>query len=48
MASNWIGYVDTIISYYTSYDPATLSDTRWAEVYKQIEDIRIKEAKANQ
>jgi len=40
-----MGYVDTCIAFYTSYDPSKLSDERWAEVFKQIEDIRLNEAK---
>ena len=47
MSANWIGYVDTTIAYYTSYNPSELSDERWAEVYKQIVDLRIQEAKTN-
>lgn len=43
MASNYIGYIDTSIAYYTSYDPSTLSDERWAEVWAQLEDIRKQE-----
>jgi hypothetical protein len=42
-----MGYIDTTIAFYTSYDPSTLSDERWAQVWKQIEDIRQKEAERN-
>lgn len=39
--------MDTLIAYHTSYIPDNLTDARWAEVFRQIEDIRKKEAEQN-
>lgn len=45
MRVNWIGYVDTLLEYYLHIDPSGLSDEQWAEKFKQLSDIREREAK---
>jgi hypothetical protein len=41
MESNWIGYIDTLFSYYLpGVDVSSLSDKRWVEMYKQLMNIR--------
>jgi hypothetical protein len=43
--SNVVSYIDTMYAYYLpSVNTSSLSDTRWAEMYKQLLDIRTKEA----
>jgi hypothetical protein len=43
--SNIVSYIDTMFAYYLpSVNTSSLSDTRWAEMYKQLLDIRKKEA----
>ena len=38
--------MDTMFAYYLpNVDPSSLTDERWAEMYKQLADIRIQEAK---
>jgi hypothetical protein len=40
--------VETEFAYYLpGVDASKLSDERWAEMYKQLADIRTREAKAN-
>lgn len=43
---NWITYVDTLMQYHLNIEPSVLTDKQWAEKFKQLEDIRQKEAKA--
>jgi len=44
MKHNWIGYIDTMFAYYLpSVDTSSLDDLRWAEMFKQLMDIRKKE-----
>jgi len=43
-----MGYVETQFAYHLpGVDTSLLSDERWAEMYKQLADIRIAEAKVN-
>ena len=41
---NMVGYIDTMLEYYLHIDPSTLSDDDWAEKFKQLGDIRRREA----
>jgi hypothetical protein len=41
-------FFNTLIAYYTSYDPRTLSDYEWALTVKHIKDIRIAENTPNE
>jgi len=43
-----MGYVETQFAYYLpNVDTSSLSDHRWAEMYKQLAEIRQREAKTN-
>ena len=39
-----VGDIDTMLEYYLHIDPSTLSDDEWAEKFKQLGDIRRREA----
>ena len=42
-----MGYIDTMFAYYLpGVDTSSLSDERWAEMYKQLADIRQQERPA--
>lgn len=43
MQVNWIGYVNTMLEYYLHINPNELSDEEWAEKFKQLSDIRMRE-----
>jgi hypothetical protein len=48
MESNWISYVNTELQYYLNVNPDHLSDEEWGEKYAQLNNIRQREAEANQ
>ncbi len=39
--------MNTLMRYYLHLDPDTLSDEEWAQTFKQLQDIRLRESKAN-
>ncbi len=41
---NMVGYIDPMPEYYLHIDPSKLSDDEWAEKFKQLDDIRCREA----
>ncbi len=40
-------YTDTILRYHLGVNPDELSDQEWAITFKQLADIREREAKTN-
>lgn len=40
-------FLDTVLRYYLSLDPNTLSDEEWAYTIRYLTDIRKMEAKGN-
>lgn len=44
MEENLVGYIDTMFAYYLpSVDTSALTDARWAEMFKQLSNIRENE-----